>query len=96
MSVPLSARDHPGGARRVHTVLAVGSQVPQGRRSDEVLSIPFQTGAGLDTIIARDILQKAAMYADSPHCGSKAEVVLLDNPDRSWAAAQGVLPRREL
>lgn len=49
MSVPLSERDHPGGDRRVHTLMAVGSQVPQGRRCDEVLSIPSQTGCQLPT-----------------------------------------------
>jgi hypothetical protein len=62
-------------------LLAVGSEVPQGRRGDNVLSIPSQTGEGLDTIIAWDILQKAAIHADSQHYGLEAEVVSLDNPD---------------
>ena len=75
--------------------MAVDSQVPQGRRGNDVLSIPYPTGEGLDTIIARDIFPKATcMSTVSIVCGIEAEVVSLDNPDWSWKAVQGVLPRR--
>ena len=47
--------------------MAVGSQVPQGGRGDDVLSLPSQTSEGLDTIIAQDIFPKATMHVDSQH-----------------------------
>ena len=65
MRVPRSERDHPGGRQRVHTLMVVSSQVPQGGRGDDVLSIPYQTSEGLDTIIAQDIFPKAMMHVDS-------------------------------
>jgi hypothetical protein len=49
-----------------------------------VLSIPYQTDEELETIIARDILQAAALHADVRHCFIEADVVSLDDPDRSW------------
>jgi hypothetical protein len=49
-----------------------------------VLSIPYQTDEELDAIISRDILQEAAFHADMRHCFIEADVVSLDDPDRSW------------
>jgi hypothetical protein len=58
-------------------------QKPSKDRGEYILSIPYETDAELEKTID-DILREAAMNADDRHCFIEAEVVSVDDPERSW------------
>ena len=49
-----------------------------------ILTIPYQTDEELDRIIYEDILAEAHRIADVRHGFVEADVVSLDDPERSW------------
>ena len=53
--------------------------------SEYVLSLPYQTDKELDWIIYEDILGEAHRIADMRNGFIEADVVSLDDPERSWS-----------
>ena len=51
---------------------------------DYVLTIPYETDEDLDRIIYNDILAEADRIADLRNGFIEADVVAVDDPDRSW------------
>jgi hypothetical protein len=56
---------------------------PSKDRGKYILSIPYETEEELEKTI-NDILREAAMNADDRHCFIEADVVSVDDPERSW------------
>lgn len=61
-----------------------GMEKPRKDGWEYILTIPYETDAGLDRIIYDDILKEAAFLADCRHCFIETDVRSLDDPDRSW------------
>jgi hypothetical protein len=53
------------------------------------LSIPYQTDKELDRIIYENILGKAHRIADNRNGFIEADVISLDDPERSWSHCNG-------
>jgi hypothetical protein len=51
---------------------------------DYQLSIPYETDKELDEAIYDDILSMAHWIAEDRYCFIEADVVAVDDPDRSW------------
>jgi hypothetical protein len=51
---------------------------------DYVLTIPYETDEDLDRIIYDDILAETHQIADLRNGFIEADVVAVDDPDRSW------------
>ena len=49
-----------------------------------ILTIPYETDEELDWIIYDDILGEASRIADLRNGFVEADVISLDDPDRSW------------
>lgn len=56
---------------------------PQKDHGEYLLSLPYDTDAALDKTIY-DILGKASSTAEDRHCCIEADVIAVDDPDRSW------------
>src|SRR5262249_15179467 len=56
---------------------------PSKDRGEYLLSIPYDTDEELDKIID-DILGEASSMADDRRCFIEADVIAVDDPDRSW------------
>lgn len=57
---------------------------PDRKGWEYVLSIPYTTDVELDRIIYEEILAEAERTADLRHCFIEADVVAVDDPERSW------------
>ena len=57
---------------------------PDKDRGRYLLTIPYETDEELDRIIYDDILREAHFIADLRHGFIEADVISLDDPDRSW------------
>jgi DNA invertase Pin-like site-specific DNA recombinase len=61
-----------------------GMEKPHKDSHRYILTIPYQTDEELDRIIYEDILGEAHRIADVRHGFVEADVVSLDDPERSW------------
>jgi hypothetical protein len=60
-----------------------GMEKPYKDRGEYILSIPYENDEELDKIVY-DILTEASSTADLRHCFIEADVVSVDDPERSW------------
>ena len=61
-----------------------GMEKPHKDSHRYILTIPYQTDEELDRIIYEDILAEAHRIADVRNGFVEADVVSLDDPERSW------------
>ena len=61
-----------------------GMEKPQKNSSRYILTIPYQTDEELDRIIYDDILGEAHRIADMRNGFIEADVISLDDPEKSW------------
>ena len=61
-----------------------GMEKPHKDSHRYILTIPYQTDEELDRIIYEDILAEAHRIADNRHGFVEADVLSLDDPERSW------------
>jgi DNA invertase Pin-like site-specific DNA recombinase len=61
-----------------------GVEKPDRKDWEYVLSIPYTTDEELDRIIYEEIFTEAERMADLRHCFIEADVVSMDDPERSW------------
>jgi hypothetical protein len=61
-----------------------GMEKPHKDSHRYILTIPYQTDEDLDRIIYKDILGAAHHIADLRHGFVEADVISLDDPERSW------------
>ena len=59
-------------------------QKPYKDGREYILTIPYETDEELDRIIYEDILREARRIADLRNGFIEADVISLDDPDRSW------------
>jgi hypothetical protein len=61
-----------------------GVEKPDRKDWEYVLSIPYTTDEELDRIIYEEIFTEAERMADLRHCFIEADVVSMDDLERSW------------
>ena len=77
----------PGNLRHYYSHAICDIFASEGGSKDShryILTIPYETDEELDRIIYDDILREAHSIANLRNGSIEADVISLDDPDRSW------------